>query len=216
MNSNPESNQFRFKHLNPFEFSISENVFSFVGQLQLISFSSNFPSILSVFPLPPKGWIWPRRCAELMDVTCIAESLCEEKQCNVFYNYKMPDRPNDALLFGYSKFTWWNSNGSRIMIYSCHADKLSLGFSIHKCALCVYVCVLSGIREWHRLGWVAVLSFGPLIYEHRRRQWRAAELLKGTTTERGIVLLQESFVLKTLLNKEPPLFRHGFHELLYF
>lgn len=75
------------------------------------------------------------------------------------------------------------------MTYLCHADKLSLGFSIHKCALCfVGVCVhASEIGGWHRHGWVAALSFASLIYEHKRRQWRAAELMKGTVTQRMTV-----------------------------
>lgn len=90
------------------------------------------------------------------------------------------------------KVTWQHVCGSQIMTYFCHVDELSVRFSIHKLALCVYVCVClclfvwaTEIRRWHRRGWVAVLSSRPLIYEHRHRQWRAAELLNGTTTERS-------------------------------
>lgn len=93
------------------------------------------------------------------------------------------------------------------MPYFCHAPQLSLGLSIHKCAL--RLCALfflSGIRGRHRFG--SELSFGRLIYEHRPRQLRAAELLKGTTTKKedrvALFYQRGSFVLKKLLNKRTP------------
>lgn len=79
------------------------------------------------------------------------------------------------------------------MSYFCHAQKLSLGFSIYKCALCMCVCMffsLPGIRGWYCLGSVTALSFGPMIYVQRRRQWGAAELLKRGQS--GVVLLKGS------------------------
>lgn len=56
-------------------------------------------------------------------------------------------------LFGYSKFTWRDGNGSHVMTYFCHAEKLSLGFSIYKYALSVFFCFfLSGSDDGIALG----------------------------------------------------------------
>ena len=89
-----------------------------------------------------------------------------------------------------------------VMHHNCHLGSASTSVP---CA-CVCFFFLSGIRGWHRLG--SVLSFGRLIYEHRPRQWRAAELLKGTTTkkeDRAALFHQRGlFVLKKLLNKRTP------------
>lgn len=114
-------------------------------------------------------------------------------------------------LFGYSKFTWRDGNGSNVMTYFCHAEKLSLGFSIYKYALSVFFCFFC-LDQTMALPWVCdiVIWSSDLWAETQtvESSWALEMHHNRKGGQSGVVLLKEAFALKPLHNKEPPLFHH--------
>lgn len=132
--------------------------------------------------------MWPGKLLEpfLVSITCSAELVSDwvSAEINSFwiktgqhisFRLERPNVDNNGdlrysvlLVFGYSKSTWQNANGSYIMTHYCHAEKLSLGFSIHKCTLCECVSVFLCPCQWNqrmaspRVGGSIVIWFSDL------------------------------------------------------
>lgn len=124
---------------------------------------------------------------------------------NLFHSHQRPDGPNVNVRLQQIHLTKCEWISYHALFLSC-TTTVTWAQHPQVCPAPVCAFFLSGIRGRHRFG--SELSFGRLIYEHRPRQWRAAELLKGTTTKKedrvALFYQRGSFVLKKLLNKRTP------------